>query len=398
MMSFHLATVMASVAYGWRSLLQVRTSSPVRMIHERSLNFYVPLPAKTCNNTAYPQTKINPGNRTLAIVGDWLWLLDEIDMLPLILHRVLCSNWLVQSAEEADLCYPSCTAATSLTREVTKTHFQRLGTPKIRFEVPLHKRDSFNSCSFLCLGPESSYTEHERDCSVEAPYQHGILWPQHTEEALAPWNFDFQRTTMLAFTGGRHRGHQWQRTPEANSTVDRMAVVDELRNEASRLNPAAPETVFTAHLVDTGKQGEFVPFNYGSMRTEEFHLDTWSLYAAANFSWQPHGDTPTRRAVFDSWMFGCVPVIDAAAAFHYSRLFNGSLWKNVRLENVFVVMTEGKESDGKAMLQMLGSMPADGLEQRRRWLRRLAPALQWSQYTPNDGDALLMALNSFRSG
>ena len=56
---------------------------------------------------------------------------------------------------------------------------------------------------------------------------------------------------------------------------------------------------------------------------QHFYMFCWELYAKSIFSYQPSGDSLTRRAFYDSWMFNCIPVISESSAKEYSLLFDG---------------------------------------------------------------------------
>jgi len=344
------------------------------------LKFYMPSIGKACKDIAFPTAKIVPEHGPLKDVGSWLWVVKEEGYDKYVQHRLACSNSLVPKSEDADLCYPTCAPAASLMSKADEGWMAH-----VCFEVPASKRDSWSGCSNLCLGPESL-----GKCSVEVPYLHGIMWPEQTDNQpiATPWDFNFERTTMLAFVGGEQRG--W--------FLNRGEAIRSMQAEASKINAAAPEKVFSARIIQEPKDRKHQNDWYDYGRTQDFYLDTWGLYASANFSWQPFGDTSTRRALYDSVMFGCVPVIDTRAAYNYRHLFNGTLWKDVALEKVFVVIPEGKELDGNAILQLLVSMPEAEVDTRRSSLRKIASALQWGEQTPNGGDALLTALRSVRSG
>jgi len=392
---FFCSATLFALAHGQQSLLQAWTKS--QKIHsmteqplpqtkqeqadsaslaqsDRSLKFHMPLIEKKCGNTACPINRIVLGSGPLTALSDWLWVREAEHYDCYVHHRLSCGNSLVSTSEEADLCYPTCTPG----------HASWM--PHNCFEVPLSKRNTWANCSSLCLGPKSL-----GKCSVEAQYLHGIIWPQQSQDndaIVTPWGFNFERTALLAFVGGEHRG----------SALKQDAVLLAMRREASRINASSPETVFSAHIVQDPQDKQRVNdlSAYGS--TQEFYSDTWGFYASASFSWQPSGDASTRRGLYDSLMFGCVPVIDTRAAHNYRHLFKGILWKDVSLDSVFVVIPEGKESDGQAILQLLISMPAAEVDRRRSSLRQIASALQWGAQTRNGGDALLMALRSFRSG
>jgi len=336
------------------------------------------------------ETLSDPAVHTISQIasafGGWLWVVHDESYDAYVENRLACSNSLVNSAEEADLCYPTCAGGQSLAAEsvqMASVNFRgKLGwMPKVCFEVPPQAQQWWSNCATVCLQPEA-----EEQCSVEVPYLHGVMWPRQTQ-GDAPWTFNFERTSLLTFVGCDFRGN-W---------FDRAAVIRAMQEEASRIDAASPETLFLPYLIqepggaeDRSHMNDW--YSYG--RTSDFYLQAWGHYALAKFSWQPHGDTPSRRALYDSSMFGCVPVIDTRAAHYYRNLFKGTLWKDLSLESVFVVIPEGQEGDGQAILQMLVSMPADEVEERRKRLQSIASKLQWGAH---DGDdALMMALQSFR--
>jgi len=425
-------------ANGQQSLLQVSTKSQNAHIKQgdssdlvqttRSLSFYMPYGSRKCEDAGFPKNKIvAPGSGPVENFRNWLWLVDEGTRDAshhydnYVQHRLACSNSLVNSVEEADLCYPTCEnmhkskpshslLADHIQRveahESNNENLERLGEMQQHcVEVPLQQRDSWSGCSSICFGPEASKARALNavpgKCFVEVPYLHGIMWPSQ-DNVIPPWEFSWNRTTMLTFVGGEHRGLNWK--SERDVTLGTMVL------EAAKINAVSPQTVFFPHVIQEpgrpnstdekeileAKNNENKWYAFG--QTSDFYLDTWGAYASANFSWQPKGDTPTRRAVYDSLMFGCIPVIDTRAAPFYRGLFNGHLWKDVPLEDVFVVIPQGKEYDGPAILQMLKSMPDDEVIQRRSNLKKIAPSLQWGQHTPNGGDAFQTALRSFRTG
>jgi len=61
-----------------------------------------------------------------------------------------------------------------------------------------------------------------------------------------------------------------------------------------------------------------------------FYEVPWNSYATSEIRWQPHGDTATRRAFWDTWIIGCIPDIDTRAEAHCSELFRGLLFDGER--------------------------------------------------------------------
>lgn len=404
----------------------------------RNLKFYMPLHGKTCDNTVFPNISAVPESSTkrllptemwpilasgsptsLNAVGDWLWVIGIESNDHYIQHRLACSGSLVNSAEEADLCYPSCNPDSSRWHrakdDVWNTDvwhndvWQRalafsqdeigasrtMWMDQFNFEVPQNKRDSWSTCRKITIRPEATFEKHDvdrsirRSCYVEAPYLHGVMWPRPTEDhpvSQAPWDVNFGRETLLTFVGDNVRG----------ILSNRSQTINAMWQEAERLNPMETRSVFNPFEMHYGKDNSF----YVTGQVSEFYVQAWSFYATANFSWQPRGDTPTRRAVYDSLMFGCIPVIETRAVPFYRNLYKGKIWTawtDFDLEDVFVVIPEGKEMDGPAILNMVYSMPLEEVAERRERLRSIASKLQWSAYTPDGEDALSMALMSLMS-
>merc|ERR1719498_136155 len=195
---------------------------------------------------------------------------------------------------------------------------------------------------------------------------------------------------MLTFVGSEYRG---------SFKVNRSVVLREMEQEAARINPGTPSALIYPYRIlepmpngtkDKTHMNEWYTFG----RTPKFYETGWNHYRVSNFSWQPHGDSSTRNALYESVMFGCIPVIDTEGAYFYRRLFKGLLWNDIALEDFFVVLPKGSENDAKGMLKMLQSMSAAEIDARRNRLRLIAPELQWGSRTPNGSDALQMALRA----
>lgn len=346
----------------------------------RDLKFYMPDPTAKCHanlsdpvgfRPSIPEAlSVDPGTGILAPVRRWLWANNENNFDSYVRHRLACSSSLVGSAEEADFCYPTCDAHQSLS--LTKVKDEAEWMMSFCFEIPSARRAGWWNCESVCFQPEA-YME----CHIEVPYLHGVSWPSPYSDA--PWESDFARKTMLVYFGGIARGHQRSKTLRMMEAA------------ASNISGDSPESIFLSHLVH--EKGNEISEHF----TPPFYREAWELYASANFSWHPHGDTPTRRAVYDSIMFGCVPVVEETAAILYRRLFNGIMWSEISIpiEQVFVIIPAGMEQDGEGIVKLLASMSAVEIEQRRRNVALIAPFLQWGWNAPSD--AFLMALGSFGS-
>jgi hypothetical protein len=98
-------------------------------------------------------------------------------------------------------------------------------------------------------------------------------------------------------------------------------------------------------------------------------------------------------------MLGCIPVVSRSSADVYRGLFRGKLFAadgrlGPALEDVAVVLDDTMMLSGAAVLERLVAMPAAEILQRRRWLGRLAPLMQWGWDEGGRGaDALLLTLS-----
>jgi hypothetical protein len=120
------------------------------------------------------------------------------------------------------------------------------------------------------------------------------------------------------------------------------------------------------------------------------------MYAASVFSWQPEGDTETRRAFYDSWMLGCIPVISRSTACTYSGLFGGRLFRTI--EDIVVVLADTDMRNGAVIVSQLARITQEEIQLRRQRMAELALSMQWGwSDTGNATDALRTALVAFTS-
>ena len=108
-----------------------------------------------------------------------------------------------------------------------------------------------------------------------------------------------------------------------------------------------------------------------------FMIEAWELYVNSIFSWQPEGDTPTRRAFYDSWMFGCIPVISSSVAKVYKELYKGLAFQDIPLEECVVVVDDAIHDDGEKLIKYVAAITHEEVETKRRNMRELAPIMQW---------------------
>ena len=54
-----------------------------------------------------------------------------------------------------------------------------------------------------------------------------------------------------------------------------------------------------------------------------FGIKAKDIYYDSLFSWQPEGDTPTRRGFYESILCGCIPIINVTSYNIYKNLLIG---------------------------------------------------------------------------
>eukprot|EP00927_Polykrikos_kofoidii_P073236 TRINITY_DN69298_c0_g1_i1.p1 TRINITY_DN69298_c0_g1~~TRINITY_DN69298_c0_g1_i1.p1 ORF type:complete len:518 (+),score=58.01 TRINITY_DN69298_c0_g1_i1:209-1555(+) len=328
---------------------------------------------------------VNVSNSTLLNPFEgWLWDNNEYTFPTYFARRLGCDLRVVASPAEADFCFPSCNASAPVR---VRRHF--LARNGVNLEVPLASRTKWSNCSHIGLRVEV-WGDEKRDelpsrCLMTFPYMTGIASPRDLTRNLAeglwqelgvtPWTKTSERRQLLCYVGSVARGFR-------QTTFNSISVA------AWLLNPEDPRRLFSPLLYfsrdDVRKSRGKNP--------DAFFRQLWELYAGSQFSWQPGGDSFTRRGFYDSWIFGCIPVISVRAADSYRRLFGGAFFEG-SLESFVVVLADEVFKDGTLLLRKLQSIPEEEIAGRRAKLEQLAPLLQWG-WQSDMSDALTVGIGA----
>ncbi len=330
----------------------------------KSIKIYVPLPIKNKTDYAekYPGIRFDYPSTILDPAATWFWVHNEYYASRYILHRARHDSQLfTDNITEADLCFPSCD-------NIPQYEPSSVG---LTFKVTKDSEPKFSGCKEIVIKIESAVSA----CSFPVPYWHSIYSPD--SPSIPPWDLPTARGNMLCFIGGSWRGNDRART-----IAEMQAISHAGRGRGRRLFSAP--FVFPSHADEGGVWG-----------TPAFFARAWELYARSDFSWQPAGDTSTRRGFYDSWMLGCIPVVPRSSADAYRALFRGRLFgaAGPALEEVAVVLDDAAMGNGAAVLARLAAIPTAEVRRRREWLGGLAPLMQWG-WGEGEGraDALQMAI------
>ena len=317
-------------------------------------------------------------SETLYNASNWFWIHNEYEAGNYMLKRAQHDGRLfTENMEEADLCFPHCNSDNNNNGLTTRQQ------QTVTLEVRTQSKSKFAWCNQITLGIETPLTK----CTFPVPYWHSIYLPDNNNNSLAnsPWNIMAQRHNILCFTGGSWRGYARDRVIAEMKTISES--FNSFTTEGQKL--FAVDFVFPSQKEESDVWG-----------AERFFSRVWELYARSIFSWQPEGDSETRRGFYDSWMLGCIPVISQTSANTYKNLFRGHLFNTgiigPPIQSVVVVLDDDIMQSGAAILESLAAISSTEIKIRQRWLKRLAPLMQWgwdnSSSSSKHPDALLMAL------
>jgi hypothetical protein len=370
----------------------------------RNLKVFIPFGTMTAIKQLNLGKRIGPAitvneSQPLHLVSDWLFIHSEYSS-SLYLHSRIThdtnNHFVTQNLSEAQLCYPRCADAHGLPTTESQT---------LKFEVPTKQQNHFSHCRSITLDFEHRKQQNGDHCRVIVPYFHSIYAPS-AHPQYQPWQLQnsIPKDNLLCFIG--RRGRTIDQLKEFSSDFS-AGKNNKKKDHNNHQPPLSPPRNFTS-LFSTNTDFSQHASETGVWETERFFIKSWELYSRSYFSWQPGGDSPTRRSFYDSWMFGCIPVISSTSANEYRSLFNHKLFSGTkslaaihsntstvsgfRLEEVVVVMTDQEMTDGETILSRLLTMSSEEIHQRLERMASLAMYLQWSE--SGESDALTTALGS----
>jgi hypothetical protein len=111
----------------------------------------------------------------------------------------------------------------------------------------------------------------------------------------------------------------------------------------------------------------------------------------ATFCPQPAGDSPSRRAIYEALLLGCIPVIFRERS--YGRLFPSTPEINDMSRYTVYVDENDLIANGVSLIERLEAVSEVDIRRMRRHIQRIASRLQWSipeeeEWLPAPGHAL----------
>ena len=286
------------------------------------------------------------GSGILEPVVDWFRVHTEYQAGEYMLHRALFDRLIFSDKlEGADLCFPSC--------DMTGNDGEQLKGAELDILVKRGSEAIFGGCKKITIGIETLRSQ----CSFPVPYWHSVYF----NHIGRPWNLSTERKTLLCFIGGSWRGNN------RAGIIDDMQTISVQRSNGTLKLFSVP-LLFNSHKSEDGQWG-----------TNQFFAGVWELYATSIFSWQPSGDSETRRGFYDSWMMGCIPVISRQSACWYKELLGGRLFVPPlsALEDVVIVLNDFEMRDGASILENLLIISDAEIRLRRQRMAHLGTLMQW---------------------
>ena len=130
-------------------------------------------------------------------------------------------------------------------------------------------------------------------CCVVVPYFHGIYQPSQTPTAK-PWTLHTKRETLLVFFGGDWRGGRRRMLDHVDAAVKKLAHTLADSRYTSYFKAPQAGVSYKNHCKPEQKAAGCISDN-DVRASDSYYERIWTEYATSEFSWQPSGDTPTRR-------------------------------------------------------------------------------------------------------
>jgi len=141
------------------------------------------------------------------------------------------------------------------------------------------------------------------------------------------------------------------------------------------------ELFFAPLIANTHKHEGELGWNKGS-----FGIKAKDIYYDSLFSWQPEGDTPTRRGFYESILCGCIPIINITSFNIYKKLLIGE--ENVK--NIAIIIDDANYYNGNYVFNYLLGLNKDKIMEYRNNINKIKDRLQWNIF--NNENAFIDAI------
>ena len=198
---------------------------------------------------------------------------------------------------------------------------------------------------------------------VPMPYFTGLYTKINIDTKLKFTELLNKKTYFLSYVGGIFRGPRDNNgTPKRKLTVDIFFKLNKSNTEKYK------ELFFAPMIANTHKQEKKLELDW------KFRIKAKDIYYDSLFSWQPEGDTPTRRGFYESILCGCIPVINKTTFNMYKKLVIGE--ENVK--KIAIILDDCNFYDGNYVFNYLLSLNDDKITEYRNNINKIKDRLQWN--------------------
>ena len=199
---------------------------------------------------------------------------------------------------------------------------------------------------------------------IPIPYFTGLYTKPNIDNKLKFTELSNKKKYLLSYIGGVWRG------PRDNNNIPKRKLAIDVFFSLNKKNTEKYKELFFAPLIaNTHKQEGELGWNKGS-----FGIKAKDIYYDSLFSWQPEGDTPTRRGFYESILCGCIPIINITSFNIYKKLLIGE--ENVK--NIAIIIDDANYYNGNYVFNYLLGLNEDKIMEYRNNINKIKDRLQWN--------------------
>tara|TARA_B110000444_G_scaffold72407_1_gene68016 strand:- start:216 stop:1232 length:1017 start_codon:yes stop_codon:yes gene_type:complete len=200
---------------------------------------------------------------------------------------------------------------------------------------------------------------------IPIPYFTGLYTKTNIDNKLKFTELLNKKKYFLSYIGGVWRGP----IDKSNGITKRKITID-IFFKLNKSNINSYKKLFFAPIIaNTHKQEGELGWKKG-----QFGIKAKDIYYDSLFSWQPEGDTPTRRGFYESILCGCIPVINKTSFNIYKKLLIGE--ENIK--KIAIVLDDCNFYDGNYVFNYLLSLDSDKITEYRNNINQIKDRLQWN--------------------
>ena len=209
-----------------------------------------------------------------------------------------------------------------------------------------------------------------KPADIPIPYFTGLYTKTNIDNKLKFTELLNKKKYFLSYIGGVWRG------PIDNNGIPKRKLAIDTFFALNKKNTNQYRELFFAPLIaNTHKQEGELGWEKGA-----FGIKAKDIYYDSLFSWQPEGDTPTRRGFYESILCGCIPIINVTSFNIYKNLLIGE--ENVK--KIAIIIDNVNYYNGNYVFNYLLGLNNDKIIEYRNNIIKIKDRLQWNIFNNNN--------------